>query len=120
MEEQKESTKAKLKVVTSRTEASRQASIAEQSTGDGAKLRTEAKAEAEKMRNMLARMIDVTHNWACKLPSGKMPAPHIANGFIIFAFPVGCHVIQNAVTSTGGQNFIVDNEPVIPVTSEDK
>ncbi len=48
------------------------------------------------------------------------PAPLIANGHIIIALPDGGHVIKNAITSEGGQNFMVDGMLVIPVTSEAK
>jgi hypothetical protein len=117
------STKAKLKAVTSRTKPSRQNLNAAQSIKDGAKLPTDAR-EREKMIDMLARLIDVTHNWPCKTRNRKgdlvMPAPMIANGHVILAFPTGGHVIKNTVTSKGGQNFEVDSVAVIPVTSEAK
>jgi hypothetical protein len=111
-------TKAKSQANTSRIKASRQVLIASQNISVGAILPTDAKAE--KMRDMLARVLDVTHNWPIRMSSGKMPAPIVANGFLVIALPVGGHVIQNSVTSKGGQNFIVDNVAVIPVTSEEK
>lgn len=123
MEDTKEFTKEKLKPVTSRTTASRQTLSAKQSTADGAKPPTVAKyvtKEAEKMRDLLARMKDVTHNWPSRQAGGTLPAPFITPEFIFFAFPLGGHVIQNAVTSDGKQNFLVDGVLVIPVTSEEK
>jgi hypothetical protein len=116
-------TKAKLKVVTSPIKPSRQNLNASRSTKDGVKPPTAVKdvtQEAEKMRDLLARMKDVTHNWPSRLPSGKMPLPLISNNHIIFAFPLGGHVIKNTVTSDGSQNFEVDGVSVIPVTSEEK
>jgi len=116
-------TKAKYPQGTSFTEASRQKSNVKRNTTVGARLPTEAKdvtKEAEKMRDLLARLKDVTHNWPSRLASGKMPKPLISNDFIIFAFPLGGHVIENTVTSDGSQNFRVDGELVIPVTSEAK
>jgi hypothetical protein len=116
------STKAKSQAVTSRTKASRQPSNAPQSTKGGVKPLMEASAEAEKIRDLLSRMIDVTHNWPCKKTNEKgelvMPLPMIANGHVILAFPDGGHVIKNAVTSDGRQNFMVNGILVIPVTSE--
>lgn len=106
-----ESTEAKSKAVTSRTTASRQLSNVSQNTSDGVKLPTEAR-DAEKMREMLARIIDVTHNWPCKSESGKMPKPFISRGHVVIAFPLGGHVLQNTVTSDGKQNFDVDGVPV--------
>ena len=119
MADTKEFTKAKLKAVTSATTASRHPSIAPQNTADGAKLPTHER-DAQKIADLLARLIDVTHNWPCKTANGKMPAPLIANGHIIIALPDGGHVIKNAITSEGGQNFMVDGMLVIPVTSEAK
>jgi len=119
MADTKEFTKAKLKVVTSATTASRHPSIAMQNTADGAKPPTHER-DAQKIADLLARLIDVTHNWPCKTANGKMPAPLIANGHIIIALPDGGHVIKNAITSEGGQNFMVDGMLVIPVTSEAK
>jgi hypothetical protein len=111
------STKAKSAAVTSTTKASRQNSNVPLSTNDGNKLPTVEKEQAEKISELLARLKDVTHTWPCRLTSGKMPAPLIHKGYIVFAFPLGGHVIKNAVTSDGKQNFIVDGIPVIPVTS---
>lgn len=112
-------TKEKSRAVTSRTNPSRQPLNVKQSMTDGEKLPMDAR-DAEKMRDLLARIIDVTHNWPCKLPSGKMPLPLISNGHIIIAFPFRGHVIKNTVTSEGKQNFSVDGEDVIPVTSSGK
>ena len=115
----KEYTKERLKPVTSGTKRLRQNSNAAQNTADGAKLPTDANAvTSEKIRDLLARLKDVTHSWPCRLPQGKMPAPFISSDFILFAFPLGGHVIQNAVTSNGEQNFNVDGILVIPVTSD--
>lgn len=114
-----EYTKAKSKLVTSTTKASRHPLSAKPNTPNGVPLPT-AEKDAEKMRDMLARLIDVTHNWPCKTANGRMPLPIVANGYLILAFPAGGHVIQNAVTSTDGQNFSVDGVLVIPVTSEAK
>jgi len=115
MADQKESTKAKSTVVTSPIITSRHPSIASQNTQDGAKLPTEAQ-EREEILNQLARMIDVMHNWPMKI-DGKMPKPYIAGDHVFFAFPVGNHVIRNAVTSEGTINFFVDG---VSVTSEAK
>lgn len=123
MEDTKGSTKAKSKVVTSPTKASRQALNASQSTADGAKPPTdEREKEAEKIRDLLARVIDIYHNYPCRMKDGGMPKPHISTefGFLFLAFPLGGHVIENAVTSEGAQNFLVDGGYVIPVTSEEK
>lgn len=121
MADTKEFTKAKLKPVTSRTKPSRQPLNVVQNTNDGLKPLMEANAvTSEKMRDLLARMKDVTHTWPCRLPSGKMPKPFISTEFIFFAFPLDGHVIKNAVTSEGTQNFEVDGVLVIPVTSEAK
>ncbi len=119
MADTKESIKAKSKVITSATTASRHPSIAPQNTADGAKHPTHER-DAQKIADLLARLIDVTHNWPCKTANGKMPAPLIANGHIIIALPDGGHVIKNAITSEGGQNFMVDGTLVIPITSEAK
>ena len=121
MADTKEFTKAKSKAVTSHIKPSRQNLNAAQNTGDGVKPLMEANAvTSEKIRDLLARMKDVTHTWPCRLPSGKMPAPFTSTEFILFAFPLGGHVIKNAVTSDGSQNFEVDGVLVIPVTSEAK
>jgi hypothetical protein len=117
MADTKEFTKAKSKAVTSPIKASRQASNQVQNTGVGVKLPTEEKAE--KLRDLLARLKDVTHSWSTTLDV-TMPAPFISNDYVIIAFPKGGHVIENAVTSEGTQNFKVDNVLVIPVTSEGK
>lgn len=117
MEDTKESTKAKSKPVTSPTKASRQNSNAPQNTPVGVKRPMDAKAEAEKLREILARLKDVTHSWSLTL-GVTMPAPFISTNHIIFAFPLSGHVIKNAVTSDGKQNFEVDGVLVIPVTSE--
>jgi hypothetical protein len=117
MADTNESTKAKSAEVTSVTKASRQNSNVPLSTSDGNKRPTDARAEAAKISELLARMKDVTHTWPCRLLSGKMPAPLIRKGYIVFAFPLGGHVIENSVTSEGKQNFTVDGTPVIPVTS---
>ena len=119
MADTKEFIKAKSKVITSATTASRHPSIAPQNIPAGAKLPTHEK-DAQKIADLLARLIDVTHNWPCRTANGKMPAPLIANGHVIIALPDGGHVIKNAVTSEGGQNFMVDGMLVIPVTSEEK
>jgi len=115
MAEQKGSTKAKSTVVTSHITTSRHPSTASQNTQDGEKLPMEAK-EREEILNQLARMIDVMHNWPMKI-DGKMPKPYIAGDHVFFAFPIGGHVIHNAVTSEGTINFFVDG---VPVTSEAK
>ena len=124
MADTNEFTKEKSKMVTSPISRSRLNSNPPQNMPDGKKLPTAKKAvtspeflaEAEKIRDLLARMKDVTHGWPCKLPSGRMPAPLISTNydFVIFAFPKGGHVIQNSVTSDGKQNFLVDGIPVIP------
>ena len=111
------STKEKLKAVMSDTKASRQTSNVQPSTGNGVKPPMDAKAEAEKMREILARLKDVTHSWSLNLDV-TMPAPFISTSHLIVAFPLAGHVIKNAVTSDGKQNFEVDGELVIPVTSE--
>ena len=121
MEDTNVSTKAKSQTVTSRTKASHPPLNVLQNTPVGVLPPTEAKdvtKEAEKMRDLLARLKDVTHNWPSRLTSGKMPKPLISSDFIIFAFPLGGHVIENAVTSEGAQNFLVDGVSVIPVTSK--
>lgn len=117
MDDTNVSTKAKSKAVTSPTKASRPNSNAPQNTRAGNKPPT---GESEKIIELLARMKDVTHNWPCRLKSGKMPAPLITPDYMVFAFPVGRHVIKNAVTSDGKQNFSVDGALVIPVTSDEK
>lgn len=117
MDDTNEFIKAKSKPVTSPTKASRQASNLPVSMPDGVKRPTAARAEAEILRDLLSRMLDVTNSWATKLDV-TIPAPFISNNYAFFAFPVIGHVIQNSVTSDGGQNFVVDGEPVIPVTSE--
>ena len=119
MEDTKESIKARSKAVTSHTKVSRLHSNAPQNTPDGVEHITVGKVEAEKMRDLLARMKDVTHNWPCRMESGKMPAPLISTKYIIFAFPIEGHVLVNTVTSDGSQNFLVDGVPVIPVTSSE-
>ena len=111
MEDRKESTKARSKAVTSATKASRQPLSVPQSTQDGSKLPTEERAE--KIRETLARLMDVTNSWPCKI-EGKMPVPFISNDYIVFAFPKGGHVIKNLVTSEGKQNFSVDDVTVLP------
>lgn len=116
MADTKESTKARLKAVTSRAKASRQSYLAELSISDGVILPTDAKVE--KTIEMLARLLDVTHNWQYRMPNGGMPLPLTKDDFIIIAFPTGGHVIKNTVTSDGKQNFTVDGVSVIPVTSE--
>jgi len=117
MEDTKGSTKAKSKAVTSAIKPSRQGSNQPQNTPDGVKLPTDEKAE--KMRDLLARLKDVTHSWSLNLDV-TMPAPYISTNYIYFAFPLNGHVIENAVTSEGAQNWKVDGELVIPVTSEAK
>lgn len=116
MADTKESTKARSRAVTSREKASRQSYHAELSISDGVILPTDEKAE--KTIEMLARLLDVTHNWIHRMPDGGMPLPLTKDDFIILAFPTGGHVIKNAVTSDGRQNFTVDGVSVIPVTSE--
>jgi hypothetical protein len=37
---------------------------------------------------------------------------------LFIAFPMGCHVIENIVTSTGTHSFSVDGEPIIPDVTE--
>ena len=125
MEDIKESTKAKSQTGTSATKASRQSLSPSQNTAGGVKLPTGEKAEkeAEKIRDLLAKMKDVTHSWPCKLPdvTGELTAMHtpfISTEYIFFAFPLKGHVIKNAVTSDKKQNFLVDGVLVIPVTSE--
>lgn len=124
MADTNESTKVKSKAVTSHITASRQNSNPSLNTPDGASLPTEAKAvtskeqEAEKIRDQLARLLDVIHNWPCKETDGKMVEPLIYNNYIYFAFAVNGHVIKNSVTSDNKQDFIVDGITVIPVTSE--
>ena len=119
MEGTNESTKVKSKGVTSRTGASRQALNAPLNTPVGVKPPTDAKAvTSEKMRDLLARMKDITHTWPIRGMNGTMPAAFISNKFIYFAFPVDGHVVRNAVTSDGAQNFEVDGVLVIPVTSK--
>ena len=112
MEDIKESTKGKSKVVTSRTKVSRQTSNVSQNIRGGPKPPTD---ESEKIRDLLARMLDLTHNWPIRMMDGGMPLPYISSEVIVFAFPVeGRHVIQNYVTSDGRQNFTVDGLAVIP------
>jgi hypothetical protein len=122
-----EFTKAKSKTDTSHTSASRQTLNAPLNIPAGVKPPMDVKAvTSEKMRDLLARMKDVTHTWPIKLPDGTtgelkaMPAPFISNRFIIFAFPIDGHVVKNAVTSDGSQNFEVDGVLVITVTSDEK
>lgn len=119
MEDINEFTKAKSKAVTSPTKTSRRPLNVQQNTKSGAKPHMDAKAEAEKVKEILARLKDVTHSWSLTLDV-TMPAPFISTNHIIFAFPLAGHVIKNAVTSDGKQNFEVDGELVIPVTSEEK
>ena len=125
MEDIKESTKAKSQTGTSATKASRQSLSPSQNTAGGVKLPTGEKAEkeAEKIRDLLAKMKDVTHSWPCKLPgvTGEltaMPTPFISTEYIFFAFPLKAHVIKHAVTSDKKPTFLVDGVLVIPVTSE--
>jgi len=118
MDDTKESIKAKSKGVTSPTKASRQASNPPANTPAGVKPPTDKRGEAEILRDLLSRMLDVTNSWATKLDV-TIPAPYISTNYAFFAFPVAGHVIQNSVTSDGGQNFMVDGEPVIPVTSDE-
>jgi hypothetical protein len=117
MADTKESTKARSKAVTSPIITSRQGLNVPQNTPDGAKLPTAARAE--KLRDLLARLKDVTHSWSLALDV-TIPEPYISTNYIFFALPLNGHVIQNAVTSDGKQNFAVDGELVIPVTSEEK
>lgn len=117
MEDTKEFTKAKSKPVTSHTKASRQGLNVRQNTPAGVKLPTEERAE--KLREILARLKDVTHSWSTALDV-TIPAPFISNNYVFFALPLNGHVIKNAVTSDGKQNFEVDGVLVIPVTSEEK
>jgi hypothetical protein len=122
MDDTKESTKEKSKAVTSRTGESRQNLNPSKNTAAGVLPPTDGKdvtAEAEKMRDLLARMKDLIHAWPVRAQGGGMPAPLIFNDHIIFAFPSAGHVIENAVTSEGKQNFKVDGVHVIPVTSEE-
>lgn len=123
MEDTKESTKAKSKTVTSPTKASRQTLSASQNTNVGSLQPTDGKdvtTEAEKLRDLLARMKDLNHSWPCRMPNGEMPIPFISSDFIVFAMPIHGHVIKNAVTSEGGQNFEVDGLLVIPDVREEK
>lgn len=121
MEDTNESTKAKLKPVTSPIKRSRQTLNVKQNTSDGAERLTAQKAvTSEKILELLGRMKDVMHTWPIKQEDGKMPLPFISNRFIIFALPIDGHVIKNAVTSDGKQNFEVDGVLLIPVTSEAK
>ncbi len=111
MEDTKESTKVKSKVVTSRTAASRHPSDAPQNTPAGSQPLTD---EAEELRNLLARILDVMNSWPCREANGQMVKPLISTSHILFALPVGRHVIKNTVTSSGKQNFAVDDVTVIP------
>jgi hypothetical protein len=115
MDDTNVSTKAKSKAVTSPTKKSRQGLTQPQNTPVGVKPPTEERAET--IRDLLARLKDVTHSWSLALDM-TMPLPYISTNYVFIAFPTGGHVIKNAVTSDGKQNFLVDGEPVIPVTSE--
>jgi hypothetical protein len=117
MDDTKGSIKGKLNPVTSPTKASRQPLSQAENTPDGVKLPTDEKAEI--IRDLLSRLLDVTNSWKTKLDV-TIPAPFISSEYIFFAFPLVGHVTENSVTSSGGQNFIVDKLPVIPVTSEDE
>lgn len=114
MEDTSVSTKEKSKAVTSDTKASRQTLNAQQSTKSGAKLPMAERAE--KMRDLLARLKDVTHQWYL-LTGEAIPRPVTSTNHLVFALPLAGHVIVNTVTSDGKQNFLVDGVPVIPVTS---
>ena len=110
-------TKAKSKAVTSPIKRSRQGLTPPQNTPAGVKLPMEERAET--IRDLLARLKDVTHSWSLALDV-TMPLPYISTNYVFLAFPTGGHVIENSVTSDGKQNFTVDNVSVIPVTSEEK
>jgi len=124
MADTNESTKAKLKAVTSPIIPSRQTSLVSDSTSDGQKSVTSPSVkfqkEAEKMRDTLAIALDLLDQWSCRMPNGEMPKPHISSryGVLMIALPMGGHVIENTVTSDGKHDFMVDGTAVMSVTSE--
>lgn len=126
MDDTSVSTKEKSRAVTSPTKASRQTSNQPPNTPDSAKPLTEEKAEmsekvareAEKLRDLLSRLLDINNSWS-KTLDVTMPEAFISTNFVFFAFPTGGHVIKETVTPEGKQNFMVDDVTVIPVTSEE-
>lgn len=114
MEDTKEFTKGKSKVVTSPIGKSRQNLNQEQNTSVGATRPMPKKAD--EIADLLARLMDVMHSWS-KVTDEKLPMPLISTNHVLLAFPSEGLVIRNVTNADGTHNFSVDGKLVIPVTS---
>lgn len=70
-------------------------------------------AESRKMVEQAARLLDVIRSWSLIFGDETTTEPLIFSDYLIIALPLRGHVLENAVTSEGKQNFIVDGTPVL-------
>lgn len=82
----------------------------------------EFQKEREAMKDALAQAKDVMSLWPIKMIGGKpaLPLISIEYGVMMIPLPMGGHVIERIIMSDGKTDYSVDNEPIIPVTSEIK
>lgn len=65
------------------------------------------------MGEQAARLLDVIRSWCLIFGDETTTEPLIFSDHLIIALPLRGHVLENAVTSTDRQNFIVDGIPVL-------